>query len=239
MTLLEFDHVWLRYRRGERGRRERVALREVTLKIASADLVAVLGPRRSGRSTLLDVAAGIMPPTDGRVTFDGDDVARTDVLGAPNGIGYCFRDFDRVVAETVMEHVAAPLLSGDISSARAESLADEMLERVGAGACADCEPDELDHAQTIRVAIARALVSRPRLLLIDEPTVGVSVAEERSLLQLVASISRDDGIAVLMTIDDASGARGVDRVLTIDNGELRGRLVPDEATAPVRHLRSA
>jgi ABC-type ATPase involved in cell division len=220
--LLELDRVTLRYPRGERGRRERLALQEVSLVVRSGELVGVWGARHSGRSSLARVASGLVPPTEGVVRFDGDDLARRTMLGVRAGIGYCDREFDRVIADTVVEHVAAPLLSTDISNSRAERIAGEMLERVGAAGCSELEPDELDPAETIRVSIARAMVTRPRLLIADEPAAGVRASQERPLLSLLHTLARDDGVAILMTADDAAALAGVDRALSINGGVVRG-----------------
>jgi ABC-type Mn2+/Zn2+ transport system ATPase subunit len=114
------------------------------------------------------------------------------------------------------------LLSGDIASSRAEALAFESLKRAGAEDFAELEPAALDPAETMRVALARAVVTRPRLLVVDEPTTGVRASQERPLLALLHSFARDDGVAVLMTADDAAALVSVDRALTINAGVVRG-----------------
>lgn len=220
--LLHFDAVTHRIAPGARGRHERVALREVSLTIRAGELVGVWGPRHSGRTTLILVAAGILRPTEGAVRFDGGDLQRTVMLGMRGGVGLCDRDFDPVMAETVTEHVGAPLLSGSISNREAERAAHAQLERVGAAEFADLDPADLDPAETMRVSIARATITRPRLLVVDEPTTGVRASQERPLLSLLHSFARDDGVAVLMTADDASGLAGVDRALSLNGGVLRG-----------------
>lgn len=221
-ALLELDHVTQRFPRSDRGRHERLALRDVTLDLHAGELVGVWGTRHSGRSTLTLVAAGLIRPTEGMVRFDGEDLARTTMLGARGGIGYCEREFDPVMADTVLEHVAAPLLSGAIANSRAERAAFQQLERVGAAEFAEMTPDDLDTAEIMRVALARAMITRPRLLVVDEPTTGVRGAQERPLLRLLPSFARDDGVAVLMTADDAAALAGVDRALSLNAGVLRG-----------------
>lgn len=242
--LLTLDCVTVRWPRGERARRERVALRGVSLVVDPGELVGVWGTRHSGRSTLVQVAAGIVRPTEGVVRFDGESLVNRPKLGVREGIGYCDREFDPAVAGTVIEHVAAPLLNGDMSNRNAERAAEELLTWAGVGACAELLPSELDAAETIRVAIARAAVTRPRVLVIDEPATGVRASEERSVLRLLHALARDQRVAVLMTVDDAAGLAGVDRALSIDDGVLRGcrrEDQPDGAVtpdAPVIHLSS-
>jgi len=226
-VLLQLDSVTYRIARGERGR-ELVALRDVSLSIRPGELVGVWGPRRSGRTTLAMVAAGIRQPTQGAVHFDGVDLARIGMFGMRGGIGFCDREFDPVIAETVIEHVTAPLLSEDVKYSEAEYTAYRQLERVEATEFAHLQPAELDAAGTLRVAVARATVTRPRLLVVDEPTTGVRPSEERPLLRLLHSFARDEGLAVLLTADDAAALAGVDRALSLNSGVLRG--VVDDAS---------
>jgi ABC-type methionine transport system ATPase subunit len=217
---LALDHVWKRY---ARGARTRVALRDVCLEVEVGEVVAVWGRGRSGRSTLLRVAAGIEPPSEGIVRFDDQALKDAPQLGTAHGIGYATTRFARMLGESVLEHVAAPLLAGSSSTLRAQACAHEALRRVDASACSEREPDELDHTETIRVSLARAIVTQPRLLLVDEPTDGVPPATKRdAVLELLRSIAHRDGVAVLMTVDEGTDLAGADRALSIDMGELRG-----------------
>ncbi len=232
MTLLSIEHVTKRYRR---GRLERVAVRDVSLDIEPGELVAVWGPRGSGRSTLLRIAAGIESPEEGTVTFEGRDLIRTrdSVLGSR--IGFCQqRSVSSVERGFVVEYVAAGLLSQGVSPRQARRNAQDMLLRVGAESCARLECFELDGAEIARVAVASALVNEPPLLVIDEPTSGVDELERDPLLALLRSIA-NEGVAVLMSTGDAQGLSGVDRAPTLDNGELRGDLRPAQASVvPLR-----
>lgn len=240
-VLLQLDSVTYRIARGERGT-EDVALRDVSLSIRSGELVGVWGPRRSGRTTLMMVAAGMRQPTEGTVQFDGVDLSRVEMLGMRGGIGFCDREFDPVIAETVIDHVTAPLLSEDVKYREAEYAGFRQLERVEAIEFAHLKPAELDAAGTLRVAVARATVTRPRLLIVDEPTTGVRASEERPLLRLLHSFAREEGVAVLLTADDAAALAGVDRALSLNSGVLRGVVddapgeepVPDDRVVPLR-----
>lgn len=239
MALLALDQVWKRFARGARGVRERVALRSVSLEVEPGELVAVLGRRGSGRSTLLEVAAGIYPPSAGSVSFEGRDLRDRSAIGAEHGIGYCTTGFARVIGETVLEHVAAPLLGGSASALHAHARGQEALRRVEAGSCAELEPRDLDPTETVRVSLARALIAEPRLLVIDEPTLGVRPRERDEVLGLLRSLAHDDGIAVLMTVEEATALAGADRALSIDAGELRGELVPASARVVPLHANRA
>lgn len=227
MALLELEHVSKRFVRGQRREREHVALRDVSFEMEEGEIVAVWGRPRSGRTTLLHVAGGVVAPSEGVVRFAGRSLQEEQALGARGGISLASMSFRRVIADSVLEHVASPLMGRGFSALAAQSRAYEALRRVDAIACAGLDADDLDHGETARVSIARALVSEPRLLLVDEPTIGVSPARGRDeMLALLRSIARRDRIAVLMTVGDAAALAGVDRAVTIDHGELRGETRP-------------
>lgn len=230
MTVLAFERVTKRY---TRGRRECVVLRDVSLELEPGDWVGVWGERRSGRTTLLRLAAGMERPDAGRVRFEGRDVAALRG-GLGDGIGYVHGRFDRAQGAAVVDHVAIGLLALGVPRDRARARADAALERTGVRGCAELAASELNPTETVRVAIARALVTRPRLLLVDEPTDGIDPLARDPLLALLRSLA-SDGVAVLMTTGTMTALAGTDRALAIGDGELRGNATP--APAPVVPLR--
>jgi putative ABC transport system ATP-binding protein len=231
MSLLELEHVSKRY-----GRRpgERVALRDVSLQIEPGELVAVLGRRRSGRSTLLRVAAGVEVSDEGVVRFAGHKLASGGADAGDGGIGYCQRSFRPGEGRAVLDQIVVRLLARGASPSSAASRAHAALARAGAERCAGLGPDDLDSAEAVRVTIARALAGNPRLLVIDEPTKGVDLLERDSILLLLRSLA-NEGVAVLMSAGETPCLSGVDRGLTIGDGELHGR--PSSELAPVLPLR--
>jgi ABC-type multidrug transport system ATPase subunit len=229
VTLLVLEHATKRF---SSGQRETIALRDVSLDLAAGECVAVYGLRRSGRTTLLRVAAGMLPLDEGAARFDGHDLASR--AGGPLGIqiGYCNPVFDMAQGGTIADHVAVALLARRAGRVRARARADAVLARVGLSSCADLDPRDLHPEELVRAGIARALVTAPRLLLLDEPTNGVDVLERDAVLALVRSLA-DEGVAILMTVGEP--VSGADRVLALDAGELRGQAVPEPA--PVLPLR--
>jgi len=237
MTLLALGNVSKRYPRGGQASRERIALRDVSLEIAPGEFVAVWGRRRSGRTTLLEVCAGLEEPSEGVVRFDGRDLGEHSVLGKPQGIGFAHPRFSEMHG-VVVEQVATPLLKmDDVSVDSAQGRAYELLDRLGAGDCAEMDPKDLEPSELVRVMLARALIVRPRLLLLDAPTSGVPAPERDAIFKLLRSLTHEASLAVLMTVDEVQGLSVVaDRVLSISGGELRGARSPADP-APVVELR--
>jgi ABC-type ATPase involved in cell division len=230
VSLLSIERVGKRYRR---GRREYVALRDVSLSVEHGELVCVLGTRKSGRSTLLRIAAGLERPDHGTVRFEGVDLSSVrNVIG--RRIAYCHTSFSELEGERVLDHVATGLLAQDSASVPARRAAEDVLSRMGVADCARLRPYELDGAECVRVGIARALISSPTLLVVDEPTAPVGLLQSDPILRLLRMIA-DEGIAVLMSTGDAMCLSGVDRAMSLDEGELRGELQPSQAdVVPLR-----
>ena len=228
MILLELEHVNKRSRHGER-----VALDDVSLAIDAGEMVMVWGERRSGRSTLLRVAAGIEAPDTGIVRFAGGDLADRHDEKLGNGISYCRTAFRASAGQQIINQLGATQLARGIPRAEARSRAWDALERVEAQECATRTSEELNGEEIVRVAIARALVCEPRLLIIDEPTIGVDLIARDGILALLRSIA-DDGTAILGSTGEGTGFLGADRVLALHKGRLRGETAPE--LAPVADL---
>jgi ABC-type multidrug transport system ATPase subunit len=225
MTLLELDRVSLRYKHGPH---ERVVLDDVSLQVGRGELVAVWGMRRSGRSTLLRLAAGIEPPDSGVVRFAGRDLAASAGEALGGGIGYCRLTERCSEAQTVLDELTVGQLARGVPQATARTLAGTALERVGASDCAARGVRELDGSEAVRVALARALALEPALLVIDEPTKGVDLLERDNILSLLRSLA-DERIAVLMSSGEATALAGADRALSLSAGRLRGSHSPELA----------
>jgi ABC-type methionine transport system ATPase subunit len=226
MSLLLLDRVTKTY---VRGRRELVALRNVSLELAAGEIVGVWGRRFSGRTTLLRVAAGLEAPDDGRVLLDGIAVDEHPEGELRRRVAYCHTSFAPAHAELVVEHVAVPLLAVGTRIDRACTRAQAMLDRVGAGGCAEMRPHELAQGELVRVVLARALLQHPQLLLIDEPSSGVDLLERDDVLTTLRVIAKDEGVAVLLTASEPTGLTGADRSLALSAGELQGDAVPNSA----------
>jgi ABC-type lipoprotein export system ATPase subunit len=230
VSLLSIDNVSKRYRR---GLREYVALRGVSLAIERGEEVVVLGTRKSGRSTLLRIAAGLERPDGGTVRFEGTALsAAREVVG--RRISYGHTSFSPMQGERVLDHVATALLAQGVSSGQARRMAEQVLSRTDVAACAGMQPDELNAAERVRVAIARALAPGPKMLVIDDPTTGVGLLQSDGILRLLRSIA-DEGIAILMSTDDATCISGADGAFSLHDGELRCDVqAPQADVVPLR-----
>lgn len=229
MSLLELHSVSKRYRHGDR---HIDVLREVSLELHERELLAVWGPPRSGRSTLLRIAAGIDAPDSGAVRFRGRALS-IGGGGIAGGIAYCRPPIRTLESQIVLDELVAAQLAIGVRRGQATERASEALERTGARHCDARRICELDRADEVRVGIARGLLQEPALMLIDEPIKGVDPLERDKILKLLASLSRD-GVAVVITIDNGVGLYAADRALSLGEGRLRGHVTP--TLAPVVDL---
>ena len=220
MTLLSLDGVTKRY---ARGYREVEALAGVDLDVEPGDFVAIWGASRSGKTTLLRIAAGIEPSDGGRVLFDGRDVAalsrRARARLLLNDIG-CMWQTGRITRGlSVLDHVALPRFK-QRSHAQARGEAHDMLERVGVPQAAGARWHELTDGERTRVALAHALIRRPRLLLADEPTASLNMIEREQVLGVLRSVAEEAGVAIVMTAPDAPNLLQSHRLMSLDGGRL-------------------
>jgi ABC-type multidrug transport system ATPase subunit len=228
MSLLALEGVSKSYR-DRVG--EEVALREVSFELEAGELAVVWGMRRSGRSTLLRVAAGIEPPDEGTVRFEGLDLAEhgEELLGG--SIGYVNKRVSGEEGRGVLGQVMVSLLVRGLSAREARRRARLALERAGAAGCAGLALAKLDAGEAVRVALARALALEPALVVIDEPTKGVELLERDRILLLLRGLA-DEGLTVLMSADESTALSGADRAFSLSDGELRGT-APRELAAVV------
>lgn len=234
MSLLELEHVSKRHRRGSR---ERVALCDVSLQIEPGEHVAVWGQRRSGRSTLLRIAAGVESPDEGIVRFEGHDLSELGSEPLRGQVHYCRKEFRPADGQYILDQLITSQLTRGIPPSQARSRAHTALSRAGAEQCAGLRPNDLNSTETARAVIARGLAHQPKLLVIDEPTLGVDILDRDRILLLLRSLT-DDGIAVLMSASETPCLSESDRALALSGGKLRGELEPPEL-APVVPFRRA
>ncbi|MGZ3117206.1 ABC transporter ATP-binding protein [Streptomyces sp. H62] len=219
-----------RYGSGDSGV---TALDEVSLAFPRGTFTAVMGPSGSGKSSLLQCAAGLDRPTSGAVVVGGTDLTglseRRLTLLRRERIGFVFQAFNLLPSLTAAQNVALPLrLAGRRPS---RSRVREVLAQVGLADRARHRPAELSGGQQQRVALARALITRPEILFGDEPTGALDTRAGREVLALLRGMVDDAGRTVVMVTHDPVAASYADRVVFLVDGRVHGELTGAGADA--------
>jgi len=199
------------------------ALRQVSLSVCSGELVAVMGPSGSGKSSLLTIAGSLEEPTSGQVLVNGSDLSR---LSANNQarlrrrlIGYVFQDFNLLAGFTALENVTVPLELDGVPARAARTAGMKALTELGVRARAGHFPDQLSGGERQRVAIARAVIGDRRLLLADEPTGALDSVNAQAVMLALQAICRR-GVAGVVVTHDAHLAACADRVVFLQDGRF-------------------
>ncbi len=204
--------------------RERVEiLKDVRMKVNHGEFAAIVGPSGSGKSTLLGIIAGLDTPTSGQVFIDGIDVTRmreAQLAGVRNQkIGMVFQAFNLIPTLTALENVEAPLAIGR-HPGDATSQARAMLTLVGLAHRFKNRPNQLSGGEQQRVAIARALVTRPAIVIMDEPTGNLDRANSENVLQMIREVQRETGTTFIIATHDATVAEAAQRTIHLLDGTV-------------------
>ncbi len=199
------------------------ALDGVSLTIHPGELVAVMGPSGSGKSSLLNVAGGLDRPTSGRVLVAGEDLTTMTPKQLAElrrrKVGFVFQDYNLIPSLTAAENVGLPLEFDGVRTRQARRQAREALELMGLDDLADRYPDAMSGGQQQRVAIARALVGSRRLVMADEPTGALDTHTGEEVLRVLRKRC-DEGASGLLVTHEARHAAWADRVVFIRDGVI-------------------
>jgi putative ABC transport system ATP-binding protein len=220
MSVLELRAVSKVY---GQGATEVVALHEVDLSVDPGQMVAVMGPSGSGKSSLLTIAGSLEAPTSGEVLVGGGKLAEMsrDELARlrRRSVGYVFQDFNLLPGLTAVENVSLPLELDGLSARRARAAGMTALERLDLADRGGHFPDQLSGGERQRVAIARAVVGDRRLLLADEPTGALDSATGEAVMRLIRQACQQ-GVAAVVVTHDAQSASWADRVIFLRDGRV-------------------
>jgi putative ABC transport system ATP-binding protein len=206
------------------GSEEIRAVNDVDLRIHAGEFLVVAGPSGSGKTTLLQLLGGLDRPTEGELLFEGRDLSRLGdaalTLMRLETFGFVFQQFNLIPTLTARENVEAALAPTGMSSARRRSLAEVQLDSVGLGERALHLPSQLSGGEQQRVAIARALANEPQVLLADEPTGNLDVANGREVLSVLRDVAAEQGRAVILITHDPSIAQSASRLVRMQDGRI-------------------
>lgn len=200
-------------------------LHDINLRLCRGELAALIGPSGSGKSTLLNIIGLLDTPSSGELyllgqpTRDSDDATRTALRN--QAIGFVFQFHHLISAFSVLENVLMPLMIRHGKPSRAErQLALELLAEVGLADLAERRPTQISGGQQQRVAIARALVTRPPLLLADEPTGNLDSRSAQGIFELFRRVNQQLGCAILVVTHDQQLANSCQRIIQLSDGHI-------------------
>ncbi|HET9741984.1 MAG TPA: ABC transporter ATP-binding protein [Terriglobales bacterium] len=205
------------------------AVNDISFDVKAGEFVALLGSSGSGKSSLLNLIAGLDTPTSGSVLVAGRDLARMSreelAVYRRSTVGMVFQAFNLVTAMTIFENVELPMRFAEAPRGERMSRARAALERVGLGHRLDHRPAELSGGEQQRASLARALVNSPSLLLADEPTGNLDSRTGSEIMELIRSINADGATVLMVTHERALADRYCHRAIFLRDG----RLVEDPA----------
>jgi putative ABC transport system ATP-binding protein len=226
-VLIELQEVTKIYGSGESEVR---ALAGANLRIDDGEFVAVMGASGSGKSTCLNVLGCLDQPTTGKYLFRGVDVGTLDMdqlaLLRRHYLGFVFQGYNLLARTSALENVELPLIYRRVPSAERRQRALQALADVGLAGREKHTPAELSGGQQQRVAIARAIVTKPQMLLADEPTGNLDSAKKTEIMDLLVALNHERGITIIMVTHEPDMAAFASRVVHFKDGlvhqDIRG-----------------
>jgi len=199
------------------------ALNEVNLNITEGEFLAIMGPSGCGKSTFLNILGLLDSASAGSYQFEGSEMIglserkKSDVR--KKNIGFIFQNFNLIDELTVYENIELPLIYNGISSSERKRKVEEIMEKINIGHRAKHYPQQLSGGQQQRAAVARALVTKPRLILADEPTGNLDSSNGNEVMNLLAELHRE-GSTIVMVTHSSYDAGFASRIINMKDGEI-------------------
>jgi putative ABC transport system ATP-binding protein len=215
VSLIRIEHLAKLY---HMGRETVYALRDVSLSIEKGEYLAIMGPSGSGKSTMMNLLGCLDSPTSGKFELNGNDVSEMDddelAEIRNHEIGFVFQTFNLLPRSTALQNVELPLVYAGVDRQTRRERALESLNQVGLGDRVTHRPNELSGGQRQRVAVARALVTRPSLILADEPTGNLDSKTRVEIMDLMESLAAQGNPIIVVTHEEeiAQHARRIVRI---------------------------
>ncbi|MDL2205683.1 ABC transporter ATP-binding protein [Eubacteriales bacterium OttesenSCG-928-N13] len=223
------------------GKTKLRALDGVSMQIFPGEFTCIIGRSGSGKSTMLNMIAGLEKPTKGHIRIVGKQIERMDeaelVQFRLDNIGFIFQSFNLFAMHTALDNVATPLMYKGMSRAHRQRQARKMMTAVGLQSHMNHKPTQMSGGQQQRVGIARALVTKPKILFADEPTGNLDLKTSREVLRLVRTICRERNTTLIMVTHDPEMAQYADRVVKLLDGKIIENSV-NEHPAPINLVRT-
>lgn len=218
--MIELKNIFKIYKLGDN---DVYALNDVSLSIDEHEFVSIIGPSGSGKSTLMNILGCLDVPTRGEYLLDGKDISKKtdDELAEIRNktIGFVFQGFNLLPKLNALENVELPLIYQNISSKERRERAKKALESVGLGERIYHKPTELSGGQQQRVAIARALITKPPIILADEPTGNLDSKSGKEVMEIFKELHKNGNTIILITHDSDVAAQAK-RIVKIQDGQI-------------------
>ncbi len=220
-TVVRLDNVVKTYSMGES---EVHALRGISFAIEQGEFLSIMGPSGSGKSTCMNMIGCLDRPTSGIVEINGKETAKMTekelALLRNQTVGFVFQQYHLIASMNVLENVMLPLKYQKVEKSERVERAKQALEAVGLGERIEHRPHELGGGQKQRVAIARAMITKPKILLADEPTGALDSTTGKQVMELFKTINREKGTTVIIVTHDPGIGASTERCIKILDGQV-------------------
>ncbi|HNQ35816.1 MAG TPA: ABC transporter ATP-binding protein [bacterium] len=198
----------------------------LSLEVADGEFLCLAGPSGSGKTTLLHLLGGLERPDSGRIAIDGEEITGYNQRQRARlrlwKIGFIFQELNLIPVLNARENVEYGLLLQGVVASERRRRVDEILAELDLAGLAERRPRALSRGQQQRVAVARAMVSRPKLVIADEPTANLDSHNAENLVELMRRLNRDRGVTIVMATHDQQIMKRVGRVVSLRDGQITG-----------------